>query len=84
MASIRTYPSQAPQSAHAEDDGDERGHAECEERPDEEERLRWNWRWRYSTRNPPIMWTTGTAIPKSDPRRIMTYPDRRPASTRVA
>src|SRR5271170_1385998 len=30
-------PSQAPQSAHREDDGDERGHAERDERPDEEE-----------------------------------------------
>ena len=30
-------PSQAPQSAHREDDGEERGHAEREECPDEEE-----------------------------------------------
>ncbi len=30
-------PLQAPQSAHREDDGEERGHAEREERPDEEE-----------------------------------------------
>lgn len=30
-------PSQAPQSACREDDGEERGHAECYERPDEEE-----------------------------------------------
>jgi len=30
-------PLQAPQSAHREDDGEERGHAERDERPDEEE-----------------------------------------------
>ncbi len=30
-------PSQAPQSAHREDDGEERGHAERDQRPDEEE-----------------------------------------------
>jgi hypothetical protein len=34
---IRTCPSQAPQSPHREDDGDERGHADRDERPDEEE-----------------------------------------------
>jgi hypothetical protein len=33
----RLAPSQAPQSAHREDDGDERGHAERDDRPDEEE-----------------------------------------------
>jgi hypothetical protein len=33
----RSCPSQLPQSAHREDDGDERGHAERDERPDEEE-----------------------------------------------
>ena len=33
----RSCPSQAPQSAHREDDGDERGHAERDDRPDEEE-----------------------------------------------
>src|SRR5262245_26881192 len=31
----------------------------------------------------PIMWMTGTANPSSDPRRMMMYPDRRSASTRV-
>ncbi len=30
-------PRQAPQSAHREDDGEERGHAERDDRPDEEE-----------------------------------------------
>src|SRR5216684_982288 len=30
-------PWQAPQSAHREDDGEERGHAERDQRPDEEE-----------------------------------------------
>jgi hypothetical protein len=37
MASIRSCPSQAPQSAHRENDGDQRGHAERDDRPDEEE-----------------------------------------------
>jgi hypothetical protein len=31
----------------------------------------------------PIMWMTGTADPPSDPRRMMTCPDRRSASTSV-
>jgi len=31
----------------------------------------------------PIMWMTGTTNPRSDPRRMMTYPDRRSASTSV-
>ena len=35
--SIRSFPSEAPQSAHREDDGDERGHTERDDRPDEEE-----------------------------------------------
>jgi hypothetical protein len=34
---LRSCPSQAPQSAHREDDGHERGHAERDDRPDEEE-----------------------------------------------
>ena len=34
---IRTCPSQAPQSAHREDDGEERGHAEQEIRQNPEE-----------------------------------------------
>src|SRR6476646_7639087 len=31
----------------------------------------------------PDMWTPRTTIPRSEPRRIMTYPDRRSASTNV-
>ena len=31
----------------------------------------------------PIMCTTGTSNPRSDPRMMMTYPDRRSASTSV-
>src|SRR5712691_13275264 len=31
----------------------------------------------------PIMWRTGMPDPRSDPRRMMTYPDRRSASTSV-
>src|ERR1700691_5990015 len=31
----------------------------------------------------PFMWMTGTTDKRSDPRRMMTYPDRRSASTRV-
>src|SRR5580700_3511736 len=31
----------------------------------------------------PFTWMTGTANKRSDPRRVMTYPDRRSASTRV-
>src|SRR5215469_13913201 len=31
----------------------------------------------------PIMWMTGTTNPRSDPRRMMTYPDRRSASSSV-
>jgi alginate export protein len=31
----------------------------------------------------PFMWTTGTTNPRSDPRRMMTYPDRFPASASV-
>ena len=37
FALSRPAPWQAPQSAHREDDGEERGHAEREECPDEEE-----------------------------------------------
>ena len=35
--SIRSCPSQAPKSAYREDDGDERGHAEYDNRSDQEE-----------------------------------------------
>src|ERR1017187_7097429 len=31
----------------------------------------------------PIMWMTGTPAPRSDPSKMMTYPDRRSASTSV-
>ncbi|HBY64752.1 MAG TPA: hypothetical protein DEH78_33455 [Solibacterales bacterium] len=31
----------------------------------------------------PIMWTTGTPDPRIDPRSMITYPDRRSASTSV-
>jgi hypothetical protein len=32
----------------------------------------------------PLMWMIGTPDPRSDPRRRMTYPDRRSASASVA
>ena len=41
--------------------------------------------WAISPPTPfPVMWRTGTANPRRDPRSIMTYPDRRSASTSVS
>src|SRR2546421_6251249 len=73
-------PSQAPQSAHREDDGEERGHAEREECPNEEETA--------AAGGPeadlrPSHVDDGTPINRSDARRMMTYADRRSASTSV-
>jgi hypothetical protein len=59
LLDYRCWPdSEAPQSARREDDGEERGHAEREERPDEEEAsagLR-----DLAADTFPIMWMTGT------------------------
>lgn len=74
-------PSQAPQTAHREDDGEERGHAHREECPDEEETPL---RLVPKPIPAPLMWMTGTPINRSDARRMMTYRDRRSASTSVS
>jgi len=65
------------QSAHREDDREERGHAEREECPDKEEG---SLDLAIAPPTPaPFMWIKGT----TNPRRMMTYPDRRSASTSV-
>jgi len=70
-----------PQSAPRENDGEERGHAEREECPDKEEGPP---DLAIAPPTPaPFMWMTGTTNPRSDPSGMMTYPDRRSASTNV-
>src|SRR5262249_19790972 len=73
----------APQSAHREDDGEERGNAERDERPDEEEGFAGLGDLAADNASSPPEVDDGDASPRSDPRRMMTYPDRRSASTSV-
>src|ERR1043166_1242922 len=75
-------PLRAPQSPRREDDGEERGYAERDKRPDEEEGPAGGLG-DLGAHASPLHVDDGMPNPRSDPRRMMTYPDRRSASTSV-
>src|SRR5437660_3720412 len=76
----RLAPSQTPQSARREDEGEAPEPAERPECPDEEEAAGGLGDLAVMC---PLMWMTGMAAANNPTSSMMTCPDRRSASTRV-